>query len=508
MKLSSTQFDLLKNGSKKILKIAEKIFTNPWFKIFFIMALTIRVLRIDFLPMVSNDSVLYIDWGISRKFLDKPLQIIEVAGLKSAGYPLMVTLYDWLAPYFGFDTLTFAVLFQRFAFLISYIWMFLLIGPLSIPLFLVVLTSPFYMVTSNMLLTEGITVPAGILLSCSVIHLANLTVTRHWKSFLKWAVLWFLALACYSIMVLCKFNLAAFSLLLFYPLLKNGIFIPIKKWNWNFASNSLLLIVLIGSSYIFALVHYNYVTTGSLAPTSAVGRVFYWGTWHAVFAIRPENREKPGLKEIYDSGSLYNVINETATACSHDMACETPILIDKCLTLLEKAEMNIWQERLRSFSMAMLSGEKNELHGNRKSFLASNGQPSDGGRTWVSNGYTDSIGTTKALIKLNHGKDPHYIRGLGGKPIDVPRTDGAQKLYAGLIYLLGLFLLIRRKLRLFDLGVIGCISFAFVSLSVSLYLMDIWRFVQTGWVVCMLLLTYELKMVIDRERQKRSSQTI
>ncbi|MGE0632486.1 MAG: hypothetical protein AB7O96_08770, partial [Pseudobdellovibrionaceae bacterium] len=361
--------------------------------------------------------------------------------------------------------------------------------------------------TTNMLLTEAVTVPFGILLICSIIELSNAKYEKTPKFFIKWAFLWCLALTAYSVMILCKFNLAAFSLLFLYPLLKNGLFISIRKWNWNFVSVSLIGILLIGTSYIAALSHYNYVKTGSLAPTSAVGRVFYWGAWHAVFEIRRENRNKPGLKEIYKSGSLYNVINQAQDECKMDFQCETPILMDKSMGLLTQAGIDIWQERFRSFKKGLLSGEKNELHATRKRFLQMNGKPESGPLTWFSNSYTKAVGMESALHVLNHAKEPLYIRGLYPSAIPARATDKDQRNYSKLTYLILLILLLTRRVRIYDIGVLGLIGFTFVALSVSIYLMDIWRFLQTGWTVCMLLLVYDFKLAIDRKKQAAKKTT-
>src|SRR5262249_13194104 len=99
----------------------------------------------------------------------------------------------------------------------------------------------------------------------------------------------------------------------------------------------------------------------------------------------------------------------------------------------------------------------------------------------------------------NKGQSPLFIRGTMSHPWHALQPEPPQKVYAILIVLLCAFLALKRKLPIFSLPTLIVVGHVVAILGVAYYLLDIWRYLVTPWVITHLTLTLGAKLALEKD---------
>jgi len=394
-----------------------------------------RLTMVDVAPTVSNDSLGYLKRAIERTPIERPSVIIRPPGYKTSGYPIYLagldTVHGWLgggdAP---IDRLTLIAVVHRVTLAVGLVWLAWWAGLWALPV-LWVLTNRIVQAQLNILITEGLTVPAAVLYTLAVVWLwqraARPGSARDPRA---WAALLLVA-ATLAGLVLSRLNLLAMAA----PLLAVAVRLrvsaqrrdaePVERqdakpprrqepppgsarekvpdtfspdtfsrsrlgglaaWRFGVVFNRLRLtwlaipvavLCLATAGYALALCVHNHATHGRFTPFMGKGRVLWWGTHKHVFDVHRDNTQKPELDWAWRRGKAAN-----PSVITHEVEAEhgqtnydvvDPILIGYSHRLLDDAGVSLNLERGRAFVHAVAGGELTELTGMRNRLLARQG---------------------------------------------------------------------------------------------------------------------------------------
>ncbi len=265
--------------------------------VLFLVVIASRALSPNVIGILNNDSIHYLERAANPNAYGFVYQ-----GFRQAGYPLFLAAVDFVADRTPYDLFFLTAVVQRALMLGVLAYVAHLLRWWAAPA-LVFLSMPTLVTTTNLLLTEALSLPLAVLLACLLVHasgLARPTVDLKGQ-------LWLMALAGALVVVLAliKFQYAA-MLLPFAGLiitLVHGKAMP-RRSGVMILVLPTLLIACLGVVQSIE----NRRETGEFTPVSESARVAWYSAYKSVFfgltTIPSE------LEHFYDNGDLYRFLHE------------------------------------------------------------------------------------------------------------------------------------------------------------------------------------------------------
>lgn len=454
----------------------------------------IRVFWLETMPIITNDSLAYLDMEKNTGIFGGLRQLIEVRALKTIGYPLFLKLveaFDFILPH---DFLTNVALMQHLIWYVIILWAIASIGVWAIPV-MMVMSAPFFVWSTNTILTEPLTIALASTLLLSSIELSRLLTKKNVPYFrVKWSAMVFLMTVSFVWIILVKFFYITTGLLVLAPVVAVFLHYGSRVKEFKLALIGASVVLAVGGSIVGLQSYYNYDRYNKFTPVSAQGRVLYWGVWTSAFILRNENRLIPEMAAYYDEKGLYAHINEATAECKDDFVCESQILDVQSEQLAQMAGISLPQERTRAFLMALLGGEKNELHYTRTRFLTKDRTNKYLGPEWIMDAFSQKKGPQSLIDKYNHGEVPTVIAGFSPWPVFDGYVSSAQFSIIFCYFFVCLWLLIKRRFRGSFHLFAGVTAHVCVCIAFSWFLTDIWRYLQTWWVLVTLTMAYFISL--------------
>jgi len=470
---------------------------NITLKFLFSLLILYRVFSFDIYALTSPDSWGYLDRSVSVEYLSNPLLIIKPYRFKYAGYPIYLSMCYELAPYLGFDPITFVAMSQRLALAIGLVCLIFSMGLFSIPL-VVFFSSKVFMVLSNFILTEGVTLPAAIFFSISLMSIYEI---RNKENVLKSYKFWFIYLVLFvsfSFLVLTKVNFISYLL----PLLAVVFNLKHKKLKSTVVALPVLFLVALSSAYVLAISSYNFRMHNTFSPAWGTETIFYWGAWKSTFS-REENKTK--LARTFKKG-LRGIIREVQMECGYKYPCVGDVMAEKAIDLLNSADISLALERVRSFAFGILGGEKSELDKYMPFFMERRKKPALS--ICLNDRYSEKKGIRKFFVKYNNGKIPSGVSLIGrasdkgsmlfflGNTLTFMKSRLLQAalsilMIGGLIYSV-----VKRNFELHTPYVYVFLSYLTTNTVFAITLTDLWRYMISVWAVFAVLMFYGFKKAL------------
>lgn len=471
-----------------------------YLKLIFSLVVLYRVFSLDIYPAISNDSIHYLNKTVSKIYFSEPLRIIQPGGSKFSGYPLYLSIWHNLSSFLPVDGLTLMALSQRVFLAVSLVWLIFNMGLFSIPIALLFSTGIF-LAQSNLILTEGMTMPLGIMFSISLVNVFKI---RGEKDILASPKLWFLFLVLsitFCFILLAKINIITFVLpllILAFAVERCGYKLKLKPTRivWP-----ITLLIFFASAYVVAISIDNYRQFNDFSPIMGKSRILYYGAWTQVFHLYPENRKNPELAEFFDKGSPYNFIHGVEKNCGGlgKYNCTYPIQKMRAHELLDRANISLAAERIRSFTMGFIGGGKQELQATRNNFMKFNGLTLPDSIQF-SNYYTRKYGKEKFFSIYNGGEHSKVIRGFEGSAISRSNVRVYQALITVFPLIVMGWLLVKGKLYFNTPYFYVIFSYSIMIGSLALYFVDIWRYIISAWSIFVVILFYGISTAMERSR--------
>jgi ribosomal protein L12E/L44/L45/RPP1/RPP2 len=299
------------------------------------------------------------------------------------------------------EPLLFTAFLQRFALAIGLTYAILLWRWWSLPIVLFGLTAEILAYT-NLILTEGLTLPLVLILTCLTAHLFRLKANGQFDSSTRTGLTLVVAIALVALGLLAiRFPFAVFGIC---PLL-----VAVASHNTNlrrvawagFAGYLVAAVAIIG-----LLAFENSREFDQLSPNTRGARSAYWATWTAVFRLEPENASDPDLAEFYDDGDLYVFIGEV-DSMNVPYRQQAAIYEDAIEDLLSAAGLGVWQSRAESLAGALSGGRMDDLKG-MIAGVAKSDRDSVGAAV-LNNAFSREHGAATFADQLNGGELPEAV---------------------------------------------------------------------------------------------------
>ena len=328
----------------------------PWRRFATILLLTavgVFFLGVDTLPIVTNDSLRYLDHS---RALTEAGWVED--GYRQIGYPATLALDRWLASVAGVEPLLFTVVIQRalLAGALAYaIWLW---RWYSLPVVVLVLT-PEFLVLPNFVLTEGLAVPLSLLLAVLASHYYRALDQDDLSGEVPRKAFWLAVAVSVLAMVLLavRFPLAVYGWL---PLLCAAMAYR------RYGSRSRPVIVVL-AFFLVAAVGFSFAASAEnnddfdvFFPTTNGGGAEYWGAWRLTFGLHPENQDRPELQEYWDEGSPHPLIARIGAAYP-SYSDQARALEEATVDLLETSGTTRSRERIFSILGSLRGGRHNDL---------------------------------------------------------------------------------------------------------------------------------------------------
>lgn len=436
-----------------------------------------RVFAVDVFPVMTADSGHYVDEAISGKYTQTPSAILSPRHFKTSGYPLLLAALDSLADALAIDFLTLVPLFQRLLLAVACVWLALELRWAAIPLVLF-LSSNAFVAQGNFVLTEGVTIPAGVLFALALTRLHGMRNAPDLTRRPSWWILLAILAATFGFLVLTKIALAAFAALLF-PLAvdlrrdrRRRRLVPTRA-AWAAAALGGLAV-----GYFLVICLDNQAAFGRLTPVIGSDRIFYWGLWEETFTEHPENLRKPELWRFYDRGNPYRFLHRVERECGglNNFSCTAPVQAERARELAAVADVSLGRARMAAFFRGLVGGGKVELEGLRERVLASSGDEQAIGA------WQDQL-IRRFGERFNGGRRAAIVPGLArfGTPEENPGP--AQLLLTLGLAAAFLFFALRRRVAVHGLYSYSLACYALVVGAFAFVLVDLWRYIAPAWAV-------------------------
>ena len=265
-----------------------------------VLFVALAFLRVNMFPVVTNDSVLYLDhsfdiWG--RGWVEY--------GYRQVGYPLFLATARALGDVFGAEPLLTAAVLQRALLVLAAVlaWRFWRWWSLPVIGFMVAGQTLAY---TNLLLIEGLALPLSLLLVFPTIRFLQL-LSGEKSAIWRWRAVGYGVTAVILVLILfsLRFTYAVFGAV---PLV-----LAVAGWRTD---HRRVTISLLGATVAFiglfvALMSIeNLAGHDRLAPNVRGESVEYYYAWQQVFTVHPENRTDPSLQDFYDEGFVHEFVRE------------------------------------------------------------------------------------------------------------------------------------------------------------------------------------------------------
>ncbi|MGH8913531.1 MAG: hypothetical protein ACRDZM_03350 [Acidimicrobiia bacterium] len=413
-----------------------------------LVALAAFALSVNLFPNVNNDGVDYIAYSrdLSRGLVH--------LGYRQIGYPLLLAAERLVSGLFGIETLLFSVLIQRLLLLLGVGYAIWLWRWRSAPVVILALT-PSLLAYTNFLLTEGITVPLGLLLACLVAHHFAIVTARPEEISVGLSGLpggvseQRLALA-------TAFGATAVALLLLAIRLPFAVFgiVPLVFWvaarrrrvpSLSYGIALLLYVAAAGALTVGMAVE-NRNELGVFTPVARTERSLFWSAWHLTFTLHPENRSDPALADFYDEGSPYFRIWDIEEE-NPDYPDQARALSRSTTGLLDAADLSLPRERLFSFLGTLRGGRIDDVRPRVEVILDTDASNVDAAIHW--DDISKNQGWEVFNDRYNEGAKPQAVITspvFPDPPLPYVTTTTRAFLPLSLLGILLLALLIRKRL--------------------------------------------------------------
>jgi hypothetical protein len=360
------QTDLAELGSQADITSRDKPLRDRegrrWPRVVAFVALAVAIgfaLSVNLFPNINNDGVEYI--AFSQRLGDTGLVHL---GYRQFGYPLFLAIGRIVSGLLGVEPLLAASFGQRLLLAIAAGYAVWLWRWRALPLLFLVVT-PSLLAYTNLILTEGLTVPLALLLACVTAHHFRVTARplqgrdgragampqAHTAAVTAWV-----AVAITLALLAIRFPFAVFAV------------VPAAIW-WRArrekadsrAYAAAFAVYLLGAALLaFGLTSENRAEMGVATPSARGERAMYWSAWHLVFTLHPENRVDPSLADFYDDGSPYFRIWEIEDE-HRSYPDQAAILESSAQELLSAAGLSLPRERFFSLLGALRGGRLDDV---------------------------------------------------------------------------------------------------------------------------------------------------
>ena len=325
-----------------------------------IIGVGIAVLSVDVFPVVTNDSVLYLEH--SR---DLGQGGLVQYGYRQVGYPLFLATTRTVANVFGMEPLLTAVVVQRLLLLIAAFLAWRLWKWWSVPV-LALAFSPHILAFANLLLTEALALSLALLLIYPTVRYLRLLGSGTERAERRRAG--WLGLAIVSLVVALfslRFTYAVFAAV---PLVLLG-----ASWRTPYRRSAFgtlgASIVLMGV-FVFTMAAENDDEFGVFSPNVQGEAVEWYYAWQQVFTLHPENQGNPDLELFYDSGFVHDFNREAgAMGLSHE---ERSAAYDREVeSMFDAAGIDLLSSKAKSALHSLTGGRLHDTGGVINAILAS-----------------------------------------------------------------------------------------------------------------------------------------
>ncbi len=456
-----------------------------------------RLFSLDIYAVVPHDAVRYIREAVANTYISEPNQLVQIRGFKFPGYPLYLSIVYKISSLLPIDGMTLMALSQRLLLGIGLIWLLFDLGLFAIPLVLF-FSSNIFLAQSNILYTEGLSIPMAILFSISLVKIYRIRNREKVLLSFKFWSLFILLTTSFVFLVLTKLTHMAFLLpilILAFTVEHKGFRLKITRTKIACAT---LVLVAVASVYVLAVSFDNKRQFNKFTPVMGHERLLYFGLWTQLFYLTPENKLRPELAEFYDNGSAYNFLLAVDKECGgkFEFFCTAPIHRKRTGELLQKSGMSLPVERIRSFATGIIGGSKSELYEWRHNILQANGGPYRL-EARHSNWYTNQYGIKKYLDTFNRGVTPQVFRGLSNSRKSVWKIREVQAIMTILAMLAFGWAILKRKTDFHTPYVYATISYLVFITALASGLMDLWRFIIPSWSIFIIILSYGIADFIN-----------
>lgn len=325
-----------------------------------IIGMAIAVLSVDVFPVVTNDSVLYLEH--SRSLADTGW---VQYGYRQFGYPLFLAATRTMADVVGAEPLLTTVIVQRLLLLVGAYLIWRLWKWWSLPV-LALVVSPHVLAYTNLLLTEALGLPLALLLVYPTVRYLRLLdqgeAGERGAVGLAVAIV-FLVVALFSL----RFTYAVFAAV---PLV-----LLVASWNTRLrrsAAAALGVAVVLMGLITVAMAAENRADYGEFSPNVLGEPVEWYYAWQQVFTIHPENRDDPELERFFDDGFVHDFNREVS---GRDLSPDerSALFRGEIEAMFEAAGLSVMPARARSVLFSLRGGRLHDTGGVVNDILASDG---------------------------------------------------------------------------------------------------------------------------------------
>lgn len=379
-----------------ILRVVERWVIPIW--------VSLRVLSVDVSAIVTNDSVGYIGRG-----LDPFSQGLVGQGYRQVGYAVWLWFSDRVAGFFDWDRLFGVALLQRSILVATLLLAWWVLRWWSLP-FIVLATSPTFVVHADLVLNEGLLIPGcGLMVAGAVVAFRKpATSDRHPIFYLSaLSLLGFL-------MATLKLQYAA---LLFYAMAATAVICVRGTVTWRKAAIPITTALFAVLAMSVGQAFENRSETGVFEPVSEQARADWYGAFQVVFTLHPENKSKPELSEFFAEGNLYTFLHGLEREeASYRVRRE--IIESRVDALFDAANTSPRQEQFQAFVGAFGGGRMDDITGIINGSLDPDGPPRAT--------YNGVLNRDLELVieRVNNGRDPGELSiGPLGNVVPAPIGD-------------------------------------------------------------------------------------
>ena len=432
--------------------------------VFLVIAVGLLVVRVDWLPIIVPDSLLYLDH--SNDLLG--MGVVQV-GYRQFGYPLWLASADFAARLSGTEPLAVTVVLQRMLLIASVGVSMFVLRWWAIPTALLLLL-PTGVAYRNFILTESIAIPIAVIAAAASValfqeHRQSVTLIWIGVAAVAGAVLPMIRL---HYLVVTTGVLAA---ILISTRTGEG---TIRRWAVVAASAVALgTVILVGS-----LALENLDENEVFFPSLGSDRWLFWASWETV-VTRHRDDVAVALPEIYLDGGpgAFTVMIDESGGTFRERQGAFAAAVDQ---IYQVTGASLTAERAKSF-VGVLGGSRIDDLGPVLRAAASRDAARDPNRYIHQYGAVEPVDIDKIALQYNAGRTPTAALSISSRFPLIPTP------YLGLLItalipmatIVGLFLLQfkpSRVLALIGLGVI----FGYAASS-FLFLMDNLRFLLPGY---------------------------
>lgn len=491
--------------------------------IFLAIFVILRLLAVPIFPVLTNDSAWFLEHSFWARYINEPQLIVFPAGTKTAGAPIVMSIWAAVGEWIGLDRLSSIVLGHRLL-LVGAVLLLLCTGSLASWPLVLFFVSNMVITHHNFVLAEGVAIPFAIIFACSVHLYLRLLPRMHKEEGLRIILIAIsyvlLIVITYSILILTKTPYLVLSAVLVYcafPRLelvrlgvgdaqnwgRQGVALPRRgkfRFRLECSPHSAIFLgaIFLGLTYGVLVASNYYVRYGQFTLAPSPKYSLYYQTWVRAFELHPENKFRPDLMEFYEGGDPFKFSRELFERNGYyNYPLNEPILAARANALIQKVPISMWRER--SFSLVngfFFGGGMSDVQQILKPTLQ------EFPFSFRMTHFSGDAGRQKLIDSYNDGVPPRGIRVFSGaferffglRLIESASFDA--RLFQGVLSLIPLALsLLVSKLRngnIWSLPVITLLAHFMLCLALSFGLCDFWRYIVPVWSVYAITLWLEV----------------